>query len=532
VLQTAAAIGRDVPRGLLEAVAGGPPDELAESLARLQAGDFLYESRLFPEVEYSHRHALTLEVAYGGLLRERRRDLDARIVEALEARPPEEEGDRLDRLAHHTVRGELWDKAVPSCRRAGRQALARFAHRGAAAYFEQALSALAHLPASDETRALAIDLRLELRNALMPLGEYRRVRDLLAEARPLAEHLGDRRRLGRIACYLCNHHTLRFEFPEAVEHGERALAIAAALDDTPLAQSANALLALAHYGAGDYRRTAETGALAASVAHQPRTDRFGLAMPPEVYGATIASWALAERGEFASARALAGRALATAEALNHPHSIVFACLGVGTVDLRRGAVAAAVEILERALHVWESADLPPVLLELAGPLASAYASAGRAGEAIALLERAVQQAMALRHRLGNVLRSGGLAEAYLAAGRLDEALPLAQLYVDMTRMVNGRGHTAWALRLLGEIAARVEPPEAGRAEAAFAESLALARELGMRALEPRVLLARGRLLERMGKADDAREAVAAAEAQFAALEMTTWGAPGAPQAPR
>jgi class 3 adenylate cyclase/tetratricopeptide (TPR) repeat protein len=524
VLQTAAAIGRDVPRALLAAVAEIAPDDLADSLARLQAGEFLHEARLFPDVEYAFRHALIQEVAYGGMLRERRRALDARIVEALEAAAGDGETPHLDRLAHHALRGELWDRAVTYCRRSGRQALARFAHRGAAAYFEQALTALGRLPAGDETAEVAIDLRLELRNALVPLGEYRRVRELLTEAEGLARAAGDRRRLGRIACYLCNYFTLRFEFAEAVEHGSQALAIATAVDDAPLARATSALLALAHYGYGNYPDAIEAGARAAGDAPPPGAERFGLVLPPAVYGPTIASWALAEQGRFREAAVMAGRALATAEALNHPHSVIFACLGLGTVHLRRGAACEAIAVLERALATWETADLPAVLLELAGPLASAYAAAGRAGDAIALLERGIAHALALRHRLGNVLRSGGLAEAYLAANRPDEALPLAQLYVDLTRMVNGRGHLAWALRLLGDAAARVDPPDAERARAALGEADALARELGMRPLEARVALTRAGLLERLGDAAGARRLAEAAAEQFAVLDMPAWAA--------
>src|SRR5262249_39255192 len=156
--------------------------------------------------------------------------------------------------------------------------------------------------------------------------------------------------------------------------------------------------------------------------------------------------------------------------------------------LRQGATDAAIAVLERALTTWETVDLPAVLLEIAGPLASAYSVAGRSGEAIALLERAVAQALALRHRMGNLLRSGGMAEADLAAGRVDEALPLAQLYVDLAKMVDGRGHIAWALRLLADVASHRDPPDVDGAESCIAVCLTLARELGMRPLEARALI--------------------------------------------
>src|SRR5215471_7668863 len=85
LLQTAAVIGTEVSLSLPQAIAELPEDALHRGLAHLQAAEFLYETRLFPEPEYTFKHALTHEVAYGSLLLERRRVPHARIVETLEA---------------------------------------------------------------------------------------------------------------------------------------------------------------------------------------------------------------------------------------------------------------------------------------------------------------------------------------------------------------------------------------------------------------------------------------------------------------
>src|SRR5204862_6055392 len=78
LLQAAAVIGKDVPMPLLLAIADAPEPEVRAELTRLQAAEFLYETRLFPDLEYTFKHALTHEVAYGGLLPERHRALPAR----------------------------------------------------------------------------------------------------------------------------------------------------------------------------------------------------------------------------------------------------------------------------------------------------------------------------------------------------------------------------------------------------------------------------------------------------------------------
>ena len=176
--EAAAADGRSLwYGGAPRAVAGyrRPAREaLHRGLGQLQAAEFLYETRLFPEHAYTFKHALTHEVAYRDLLRERRRTLHARIVEALEALAGDRPADQVERLADHAVRGEVWDKALVYCRQAGAKAMERSASREAVGCYEQALAALAHLPEHRALREQAIDVRCDLCIACMVLGQHER----------------------------------------------------------------------------------------------------------------------------------------------------------------------------------------------------------------------------------------------------------------------------------------------------------------------------------------------------------------------
>ena len=182
LLQIAAVIGMDVSCSLLQALAEQPEEHLQQNLAHLQAAEFLYETRLFPEQEYTFKHALTHEVAYGSLLLERRRGLHARLVETLEALAPDLVDEQVERLAHHALRGEVWDKAVTYYQQAGARANDRAAFREAVAAFEQALQALAHLPDQRDTWGRAIDLRHALGGVLGAMGEHGRRLAVLGEA--------------------------------------------------------------------------------------------------------------------------------------------------------------------------------------------------------------------------------------------------------------------------------------------------------------------------------------------------------------
>ena len=159
LLQTAAVIGTEVPSALLQAIAELPEAVLHRGLAHLQAAEFLYETRLFPEREYTFKHALTHEVAYSTSAP----GAAARPARAHRGRPlrhslPDRLAEQVERLAHHALRGEVWDKALAYCRQAGEKAMARSAYHEAVASFEQALSALPHLPEQRDTREQAIDL--------------------------------------------------------------------------------------------------------------------------------------------------------------------------------------------------------------------------------------------------------------------------------------------------------------------------------------------------------------------------------------
>ena len=223
-----------MPFALLQAIAELPDEALRRGLDHLQAAEFVYEAGLFPDLEYSFKHALTHDVTYGGLLQERRRELHARIVDAIETLHRDRLGEQIERLAHHALRGELREKAVDYLRQAGLKAAARSALQDARVWFEQALGVLEALPESQSTLEQAFEIRLELRPVLNQLGEVRRALERLREAEALAERLNDDRRRGRVCAFMTTVHSLLGELDEALASGTRALAIAQTLGNLEL----------------------------------------------------------------------------------------------------------------------------------------------------------------------------------------------------------------------------------------------------------------------------------------------------------
>jgi class 3 adenylate cyclase/tetratricopeptide (TPR) repeat protein len=523
LLQTASVIGKDVPFALLQAIAESADSELHATLGRLRAAEFLYEARIFPDVEYTFKHALTHDVAYGSLLQDRRRTLDGRIVEALERLYPDRLVEHVETLAHHAFRGELWDKAVIYLRQAGAKAFARSANREASAYFEQALAALTRLPEARDTREQGIDVRLALRNSLWPLGRHEPAFRHLCEAERLAQALGDQRRLGWIAAYLSEHARMTGYAGDAPALAERAHAIADGLDDLPLRIAATYYLGTAYFVAGDYRRTDEFFARILQLLDGDRVrERYGLAGLPSVMARFFWTSALIERGEFARAMVQAQDGIELAEVLDHPYSLTHALLAFGRLHGARGDLGQAIRLTERGFalsHEWSLTQLSPMVGDVLGYF---YALSGRIAEGVALLEEALRAMDAMAMVQWRAPLIARLVEAYLLADRPGDALTLMERGLTLSRQHGHRGSEAWAHRLLGEIASHRDRRDVPTAEAHYDAGLTLASDLGMRPLVAHCHLGLGKLYRRTGQRQAALEHLTTATTMYRIMGMGLW----------
>jgi class 3 adenylate cyclase/tetratricopeptide (TPR) repeat protein len=519
LLQAASVIGTEVPFALLQEIGGGSESLLLESLARLCAGEFLFESRLFPDVEYSFKHALTHEVAYGGLLHGRRRELHARIVGAIESLYRDRLSEQVERLAHHARQGEMWKKAAHYFHQAGLQALARSANRPAAAFLEQAIAALAWLPESREIDEQAIDLRFDLRNALTPLGAASRILEHLREAEALAERLGDARRLGRARSFMTNALYLVGDYRAAIEIGHRAQAIAEALDDFALRTATQMYLGRAHESLGGYREAARIyGRTVASLSGESLHEQLGLPVLPAVFARSLLVSALTQLGEFAEAGPHADQAAALAEATRQPDNLFWAYRAAALIRLGLEASSDAASILDRALAVCRASDLTTYVAAASSDLGLAYTHTGRLEEGLRLLEFGAMQTGARRqwYQPQAILQLG---EGYLAAGRDSEAQESGERALQLTRERRERGREAHALRLLGDVASRQGAAGRDRALDLYRSALALAEELGMRPCAARCRLGVGLVSSQSGDRAGARVALAEAARAMESMAM-------------
>jgi tetratricopeptide (TPR) repeat protein len=395
----------------------------------------------------------------------------------------------------------------------------RGATRAALDHLEQALDTVRRLPETRETAEQTIDIRFDMRNSLLPLGDRTRMGEQIHEAEVLARRIGDQRRLARTATFMVIQCLNTGDYPEAIRFGDEALSLARAQGDRAIEVVATSFVGITRAAMGDF---------GAAISLLERNVALEGDLRYERFGAPAIQWALcgahlavvnSELGRFEEAMAQAEAALALAETADQPFTLYWTLIGLGSVLLLRGELPSAARILERGLELSRSAPIAVAIPLFASTLAAAYALGGRADEALPLIAGPLAAA-----RRGDLNRPPPpiflcVATTYLAAGRLDEAAETAREAVALSGSIGARASLARALCLSGDIAAAAGAEDA---EKCYREALALAGSLGMRPVAGQCHLGLGRFYWRMGKPREAVEHLTPAASMFREMGMRFW----------
>jgi tetratricopeptide (TPR) repeat protein len=530
LLQTAAVIGKDVPLSLLRATVDEPEDALLARLARLQAAEFLYETTAFPDPEHTFKHALTLEIAYNGLLQDRRRALHARVLEGLERETGDGPGEHVERLAHHALRAERWDRAAAYLYQAGEKAFAYGAHASAAPFYEAVIDAVDRLGDRGD-RTLKLDACLELWAVRINTGQMGGIEALAETVEALATALDDRPRLAKVRVAQAQASWL---FPSGTRSS--GTAIERAREASRLADPADLRTrSYAQVVAGASLR--DVGDFRASILEYDRGATLfeSVELAPDVRGLVIPIYAilrsfrvdsLGALGEFDRAIASGEEGLRAAREIGHSSTLAIAHAFLGYAHLMRGEIDPSLALCRAGLGIAEESSMDPSFTATnALHVACALSLSGEREQAAGHLERARQVGGAVGPALLKFTKYGAVAAtALLALDRVAEAQAEVDENLMLVAVHDARGHEAPLLRLRAEVLDRRAPEHAEEARLSCERGLALARELGMRPEMAHCRRVLSRLHRHAGDGDGARVHLDAAIALFSELGMPFWAA--------
>jgi predicted ATPase len=505
IAQIGAAIGREFSYALLRAVSVIPEAELQAALAQLVASGLVFQRGTPPDAVYTFKHALVQDAAYGSMLRRARRQLHARIAEALEADFPETVDIRPELLAQHYAEAGLVEKSVICWGKAAQRSVLRSAMMEAAAQFQRGLDQLALLPNGGVRQRQELVFLSGLGAALMAVKGFAapETGHAYSRARALWERLGSPSKFLQIPYGQSEYHINRGELDLARRCAEDLL-------HQSLQRSDTSGLVLGHYAcglnllsAGKFllsRMHMEEGlALYDPACHHSLVHQAGV--HPHVNSQAFLALVLFCLGYPDQALALSKTAIEEARRLTHPPSLA-ASLSAGSRLL--SLIGDSVALGERA------DELIKVATEQGFPRWRALGAIYRGWATVQ--NGRVDEGLSLLHKGATAFRGAGdaiwtphytalLAGAREIAGRGDEAVILLDEALRMVMRTGERWFAAELNRRKGKLLENQGQCE--RAEAWYLEASKIAREQDARLWELRAAVSLARLRRGQGRHDEA-----------------------------
>ena len=510
LLQTAAVLGREFPRRLLETVWEGP-GSVAAHLAELARLDFVHELSAGGAPAYAFNHALTQEVAYESLLAAHRAVLHETAAQTLESAGQGRAEREWEGLAYHWTRTPRADKAVEALRRVATRAMGASANVEAVAALREAETHAIRLT-TDRDRVV-LELALERSQAQLLIGQAREgLADLRARG-DLVERVDDASLTAQYHFRLASLLGILGDGARAIEHAELALAEARRAGDAATEGKAEYILARESFWMGDLQRGVDHGRRAV-VLLDGVGERWWLAM---AHWARALSYGLL--GRFDEALDSITWASTIADKLRDRRLASQAAWTSGWIHATRGDWATGIEAGRRAVELAFD-DMSRALAE--GFLGASHLEKGDATTALPLLERAAEAFGRLGFRQLEGWFTVVQARAHALLGDPTRAELVAGRGMDVVGALSFGPAIMEAREVEALVAgARRDPAAATRA---LTESLAVAERIGARFLAARTRLALAEVAWTTGDRDAVARDVTPAHAEFTAMGAPVWAA--------
>jgi predicted ATPase/class 3 adenylate cyclase len=519
-LQAAAVIGSEVPLPLLQAIAELPEAVLHRGLAHLQAAEFLYETRLFPERAYTFKHALTQQVAYQSLLTSTRQRYHAQLAQTLEARFPETVEAQPELLAHHYTEAGLAGPAVGYWQRAGERSKARSAYVEAVVHLTKGLDILKMLPDTHTRAQQELVLQNTLGPVLMATSGWAapELEATYARAHELCEQVGDTPQLFPALLGIGTFYLASGKLQTARELREQLLNLAQRQQEPTLLLHAHLALGAVLFWLGELAQSRVYLEQGIRLYDQNSSHSPSFAGDdPGVCGRRLAALSLSLLGYPEQALRRVHEALTLAQELSHPFSLAFALSQAAFLYQFRGEAQATQKCAEALMTLSTERGFSRFLAMGTVLRGWALAAQGQGEEGIAQIRQGLAAWQATGQELGRPYFLALLAEAHGEGGQDDEGFTVMDEALAATEKTGERDYEAELYRLKGEVLlaqastrrrARGTRQKQAEAEACFQQALAVARRQQAKSWELRAAMSLSRLWQQQGKRAEARQLLA------------------------
>ena len=509
VAQVAAVIGREFSYPLLAAVAAMAEATLAAQLEALTDSQLVFARGSPPDATYTFKHALVQDAAYESLLKPRRKELHARVAEALKVQSPDIAETRPELLAHHYTEAGSTDQAVNYWHKAARQALERSSYFEAESHANGGLGIVGELPDADRRARLQLALQMCLATALAPTKGYsdRQTGEAFMRAQELCQAVDDEESLFPIYLGLHAFHVVRGEFDKSSEIAATSLKLAERLPTPQPMIFSLCTSGFNNWWLGRLHRALQwfEKMIALEDREKPESVAAQYGEEPGLSGRCIMALVLWKLGYPDRALEISNNALDSARQLAHANTLaiglLFSCLQYHV----RGDPRSVGRFAEEAIAYSEEQRLPQW-----HTWARVYrdtATIAMGDNDLASLRSAIEDS----HRMGPAFRPYFLA-CYADCCRMLGEVAEGLNALDQAMATHAETGEAWWLpeihRLRGDLHLATDSGRESEAESAYSSALDISRGQETKSLELRAAHSMAQLWHGQGKSAEARDLLA------------------------
>jgi tetratricopeptide (TPR) repeat protein len=512
VAQVAAVFGREFSYDMLQRVTALTGSELDLALAHLRESDIVQLVDTRAPVRYIFKHSLLRDAAYESLLRSDRREIHAKIASLLETESPEIVAAQPELLAYHYSFAGKTELAVRQWVLGGRRARSRWANVEAIVQFEKALRSLETLPETHERMSVELDIHLSMGLCFIAVHGYSAddTRKAFEHGLKLSGQLSDAHKETQAIFGLWGHYWMRASHERAIELAATLLDKSEQLHDQVLKILGHRCLGSTLFTFGDFVRAREhlEAAIALGQRTAPEISLVTFAVDPRVASQLIFAWDLWILGYPDQARDTVLELLGHADELTDPYTLAFAHYVTSAVHLLRGESQAAMAHAERSFEVSREHGINLYALYSRFGRGCALTKIGQKQQGLIEIKTGIEEAQ--RSNLGYMrgFMLGWLGTARADNGDSEAALSTIDEGLKEINDVTGRAWEAELQRLHGDILLKVRPDAVKDAERSYRDAIAIAQRQQARSLELRATISLARLLQSLGRNNEARKHLA------------------------
>lgn len=523
-LQVSSVIGREFSATVLQ-MTMGMSEGLQEALSELQALELIYEKNLFPETEYTFKHALTQDVAYGSLLVRNRKQIHQRVGKAIEQLYPHRQDEFCETLAHHYTEAEDLEKSCEYLTLSGDKAYRNYSMSESFSYYRQALNALARLPDTRQNKRRRVEVTVSMGQPILALGFEGESLEIIQEGRRLAEEIGDSGSLAKLCAFIAHGMSFKGDSAQSVEYGQKALLEAEKAGEIAAAAIAATNVSGSLCFRGDFTKAIEIAKKGVLLIEKNgrTTESFGTGFPLYPALMVVHGYSKAMLGDFTEGEPCCEQMIRLATDLQHPRTMAVAEVVCGLVSTIRGKdLESCFKHLHNGIRYSEETGFSPYLALAWTCTGWAHWLRGNPDMAKDYGQKAVTTQTETGTTAMSALTHLLLGTISLDSGDAAGALDSIQKALELSHTCDERYIEGRVLAWLGRALGKADISQAAAAEEQIVRGIGILEEMKIRPWQAEGHLLAGELYSDTGQQQKALGSLMKAQEMFQEMEMTHW----------